>query len=69
MNQFDSQRQPQWIGATTVETQERTRSFIRSVYAWMFGGLLLTALASAWVVNSPAMQQLIFGNKAMPWVP
>ena len=68
MNQFDSQRQPQWIGATTVETQERTRSFIRSVYAWMFGGLLLTAASSLWVANSPAMQQLIFGNPAMPWV-
>lgn len=69
MNQFDFQRQQQgWIGATTVETQERVRSFILSVYAWMFGGLLLTALASFWVVASPAMQQLIFGNRAMVWI-
>ena len=69
MNQLDFQRQQQgWVGATTVETQERVRTFIRSVYAWMFGGLLLTALASFWVVKSPAMQQLIFGNRSMVWI-
>ena len=26
---------------------------IRSVYRWMFGGLLVTALASLWVAMSP----------------
>lgn len=59
-------QQPAWISAATVETQERIRSFFRTVYAWMFGGLLLTAAAAVWVVNSPAMRQIIFGNRAMP---
>ena len=70
MNQFDFQRsqQPAWVSAATVETGERIRTFVRSVYAWMFGGLLLTSLASLWVLNSPAMQQIIFGNRAMPWI-
>ena len=66
MTQFNPQ--PAWISASTVETGERVRSFIKSVYAWMFGGLLLTAFASAWVVFSPAMQQLIFGNRILVWV-
>ncbi len=59
------QPQPAWISASTAETGMRVRAFIRSVYAWMFGGLLLTAFASVWVVSSPSMQQLIFGNRAM----
>lgn len=49
---------PAWLNATAVDAV-RERAFIRGVYGWMFGGLLLTALASAWVVNSPAMQQLL----------
>ena|SRR5437762_738854 len=61
MNQFN-QQQPAWISASTAETGERVRAFIRSVYAWMAGGLAITALASMWVVNSPAMQHLILGN-------
>jgi uncharacterized protein len=57
-----NQQQPAWISASTVETQERERAFFRTVYSWMFGGLLLTAFASMWVVTSPAMQKLILGN-------
>jgi uncharacterized protein len=59
----NSQQQPAWISGSTVQTQERERAFFRSVYSWMFGGLLLTAVASMWVVNSPAMQQLVLGNR------
>jgi len=61
-------QQPAWIDGRTADTAERERTFIRSVYAWMFGGLLLTAAAALWVVSSTAMQQLIFGNRAMPWI-
>jgi len=56
-------QQPAWISASTVETQERERAFFRSVYSWMFGGLLLTAVAAMWVVNSAAMQQLVLANR------
>ncbi|MGZ5443125.1 MAG: Bax inhibitor-1/YccA family protein [Thermoanaerobaculia bacterium] len=60
-------QQPAWVSASTAETDARVREFIRSVYAWMFGGLLITAAAAVWVVNSPALQQLIFGT-ALRWV-
>jgi uncharacterized protein len=65
MDKFD--QQPAWISASTAETDLRVRSFVRSVYAWMFGGLLLTALAAVWVVSSPAMQQLVFASP-LRWI-
>jgi uncharacterized protein len=54
-----SQQQPAWISASTAEMENRTRTFVRAVYGWMFGGLLLTAFAALWVVKSPAMQQIV----------
>lgn len=57
------QPQPAWVEGSTVQSAERERAFFRTVYAWMFGGLLLTALASLWVVVSPPMQQLVLGNR------
>ncbi len=56
-------QQPAWISASTAEMEVRTRAFIRSVYGWMAGGLLLTAAASLWVVMSPAMQALVLANR------
>jgi FtsH-binding integral membrane protein len=68
MSQYPfGQQQPAWVDGRTASTAERERTFIRSVYAWMFGGLVLTALAALWVVNSPAMQQLIF-TTPLRWV-
>jgi FtsH-binding integral membrane protein len=57
-----SQQQPAWISASTAEMENRTRAFVRSVYGWMFGGLLLTAFAALWVVLSPSMQQIVLLN-------
>ena len=68
MSQFPYQTQPAYINGSTVETQTRVRAFFRSVYGWMFGGLLLTTLAALWVVSSAPMQQLVLGNPVMPWV-
>ncbi len=62
MSQFPYRQEPAWVSASTAETVERERAFIRSVYAWMFGGLLLTALAALWVVKSPAMKAIILGS-------
>jgi FtsH-binding integral membrane protein len=69
MSQFPYRgEQPAWIdGARPADTAVREREFIRSVYAWMFGGLILTSLAALWVVNSVAMQKLIFGTP-LRWV-
>src|SRR5207245_11649855 len=61
-------QQPAWISASTAETELRTRTFIRSVYGWMFGGLLLTAFAALWVVMSPAMQQIVIANRVVALV-
>lgn len=49
---------PAWISAG-VDVQARIAAFIRSVYAWMFAGLVLTAMAAAWVYYSEPMQQII----------
>lgn len=49
-----------------ARSQERTQvmvnDFVRSVYNWMAVGLGLTGAVSFFVVNSPAMQRMIFGN-------
>jgi len=52
-----------WISASTEQTAMRERAFIRSVYGWMFGGLLLTALASMFVLRSPAIQQVLLTSR------
>ena len=67
MYQYRPEQQPGWISASTADTAMRERAFIRSVYAWMFGGLLLTAAAALWVVNSQPMQQLVLGSN-LRWV-
>ena len=58
-------QQPGWIDGRAADTGERERVFFRSVYTWMFGGLLLTTVAAFWVITSPAMQKLILGNRAV----
>lgn len=50
------------LDARTITSAADERAFIRSVYAWMFGGLALTAFASLWVVMSKPMQQLVLAN-------
>jgi len=57
-----NQSQPAWISASTVESAERERAFFRTVYSWMFGGLLLTAFAAMWVATSVPMQKLVLTN-------
>jgi FtsH-binding integral membrane protein len=60
--------QPGWIDGRTAEGELRERAMFRSVFGWMFVGLLLTAAASLWVVTSPAMQALVFGNPFTVWI-
>lgn len=63
MNGFEPQRP--WVSASTAEMQLGERAFIRSVYGWMFAGLLVTALASLWVAMSEPLQQLVLANRGM----
>jgi uncharacterized protein len=63
MSQYPYQpQQPAWIDGRTAESEMRVRAFVRSVYSWMFGGLLLSTVAALWVWVSEPMQQLIFGT-------
>jgi len=61
MNPYNSSNPP-WISASTADVETRTRAFMRSVYGWMAGGLVITALAALWVVSSPMMQAVVLGN-------
>lgn len=56
-------QQPAWVSASTADTDVRVREFIRSVYAWMFGGLAITTAAALWVLYSPAMQAIVLQNR------
>ena len=38
-------------------------NFITRVYAWMSGALIITGIVAAWAAATPAVSQLIFGNK------
>jgi len=58
-------QQPAWVSAATAQTDVRVREFIRSVYAWMFGGLAITTAAALWVLFSPAMQQIVLQNRVV----
>jgi uncharacterized protein len=60
-------QQPAWVSASTAETDVKVRDFIRSVYAWMFAGLLVTAAAAVAVVSYEPLQRLIFGTP-LRWV-
>jgi hypothetical protein len=40
-------------------------SFFRNVYGWMTVGLGLTAFVALYTVSSPALMQMIFGNKVV----
>jgi uncharacterized protein len=62
MDRFNNPQQPAWISASTEEMAVRERAFFRSVYGWMFGGLMTTALAAFAVTQSVALQQLLFGS-------
>ncbi len=43
------------------------RRFMASVYRWMTMGLLVTAGVAFWVASTPAVLQVIFGNKMVFW--
>jgi uncharacterized protein len=53
--------------APRVEAGERITSFLRSVYAWMAGGLAITALTATYVAASPAIVTTIASNRLLFW--
>jgi hypothetical protein len=50
---------------STSQVQVRVNTFIRSVYNWMAVGLALTGAVAYYVASSPALMNLIFGNRIL----
>lgn len=48
-------------------SSDALRTYVQRVYAWMVGGLLITALTAAGISSSPALIEAIFGTPLM-WV-
>src|SRR5215510_2681464 len=43
-------------------------AFMRGVYGWMCGGLVITAVSAWLVASSPTLTAAIFGNRLLFWV-
>jgi FtsH-binding integral membrane protein len=55
---MDYSREPVAISPVRAETR-----FLTRVYGWMAGGLVTTAVAAWFTLSTPALLQLIFGNR------
>ena len=55
---MDYSREPVAISPVRVETK-----FLTRVYGWMAGGLVSTAVVAWYTLSTPALLQLIFGNR------
>jgi uncharacterized protein len=53
--------------APQVEAGEQITTFLRSVYAWMAGGLAITALVATLVASSPSIMVALLGSKLLFW--
>src|SRR5687767_7984891 len=68
-----SWNQPSWnqspVSAAPLADvrDERVGAFLSKVYGWMFFGLLLTALTAFAVASSPALIEIVFGNRLVFW--
>jgi FtsH-binding integral membrane protein len=51
------------VPMTSTAAAERVGAFLRLVYGWMAGGLAITALVAFFVVSSPAVLQVVLGNR------
>lgn len=49
------------------EASERVTAFLRSVYAWMAGGLTITAVTASLVASSPSISLAIVQNRLLFW--
>lgn len=49
----------------TAETDARIATFLRGVYGWMFGGLLVTAAVALATASSPALVQTLVTNRVL----
>ena len=50
---------------TSANAAERVSAFLKRVYGWMAAGLAITALVAFVVLGSPALLQVVFGNRLL----
>jgi hypothetical protein len=62
-NPFQNVDQPAFAAATAEA--ERITAFLKKVYGWMFVGLAFTALVAYATASSPALVQVVFGNRIL----
>jgi len=68
-NQQPFQKQPRDSSFIPgISDVERVTAFLAKVYAWMFVGLLVTAVTAYVVASSPALIQLVFANRIVFWM-
>jgi len=61
MNQWERlEEQTNWVSSSNEAAFSREQAFLRLAYAWMFGGLMLTAGTAFMVTVVPALQQFVF---------
>lgn len=65
-NQPSEWNQPSMHADVSV-SDERVGAFLSRVYAWMFAGLLITAVTAFVVASSPALIELVFLNRLVFW--
>lgn len=54
--------------ANEVLAQEATRAFMTRVYGWMFGGLLVSGIASVYAARSEQLMGVVFARPFIPFL-
>ena len=67
-NQQPFQQQSRGSFVPSLASDERVGAFLTKVYAWMFIGLLVTAVTAFVVASSPALVALVFANRLVFWM-
>jgi hypothetical protein len=53
--------------SASLPVEERVTAFLRSVYGWMCGGLVMTALTASFIAASPTLVRTIATNQLVFW--
>src|SRR5258708_30213714 len=53
------------FGPGSAVAAERVTAFLRAVYGWMCAGLAITAVVAYMVAGSPALLQVLIGNRLL----
>ena len=51
----------------SLPVEERVTTFLRAVYGWMCGGLVITAVTASWLAASPMLVVALATNRLLFW--